>query len=116
MSVRLLLDENLSERLVPLLAPEFTDVEHVRRLGMGGATDDRIWHFASEQRCLLVTRDEDFVRLAMSRGAPPKVVRLDSKNAPNPDIAAMLRRNAERIRAFADDPELAFLVLAVRAR
>jgi hypothetical protein len=38
-SVRLLLDENHSERLLPLLCDRFPDSSHVRLIGLGGADD-----------------------------------------------------------------------------
>ena len=46
MSVQLLLDENLSERLLPLLFDRFPDVSHVRLLGLGGADDLTLWERA----------------------------------------------------------------------
>jgi len=38
-NVRLLLDENLSERLLPLLCNRFPDSSHVRLIGLVGAED-----------------------------------------------------------------------------
>jgi len=38
-NVRLLLDENLSERLLPLLADRFPASTHVRLIGLNGAED-----------------------------------------------------------------------------
>jgi predicted nuclease of predicted toxin-antitoxin system len=72
--VRLLFDEQLSEELVSLLADLFPDSLHVRILGAGGAADPVIWQLARDHDCLLVTKDEDFHRLSVLRGAPPKVV------------------------------------------
>jgi len=46
--VKLLLDENLSSRLLELLAADFADSTHVERLGMRGATDAAIWVYARE--------------------------------------------------------------------
>ena len=39
MSLSLLLDENLSEKLLPLLFERFPDSRHVRLIGLGGADD-----------------------------------------------------------------------------
>ena len=49
MSVRLLLDENLSERLLPMILDRFPDSSHVRLLGLGGAEDLVIWEKARLQ-------------------------------------------------------------------
>jgi predicted nuclease of predicted toxin-antitoxin system len=72
--VRLLLDENLSESVLPAIADLYPESLHVRLLGAGGASDDIVWRLAKEHDCVLVTRDEDFLRLSIVRGAPPKVV------------------------------------------
>lgn len=55
MSIRLLLDENLSERLLPLLSDRFPESRHVRLLGLGGADDLTIWDRARADGDLLVT-------------------------------------------------------------
>ena len=68
MAVRFLLDENLSERLVLSLAPRFASSLHVRQLGLGGATDLRLWELAITEQCVLVTKDEDFVKLSVFAG------------------------------------------------
>ena len=71
--MRLLFDEPLSEALVDLLTDLFPDSLHVRQLGAGGAADTVVWELAIDRDCLLVTKDEDFHRLSVLRGAPPKV-------------------------------------------
>ena len=83
MSQALLLDENLSERLLPLLSDRFPCSTHVRMVGLGGASDTVIWEWASQQRMMLVTKDEDFLDLSVARGVPPKVVCLAIGNASN---------------------------------
>lgn len=49
MSIRLLLDENLSERLLPLLSDRFPDSSHVRLIGLGGADDLVIWEWGHRE-------------------------------------------------------------------
>lgn len=116
MAVRLLLDENLSERLVAALAPRFPGALHVRAMGLGGATDLRLWQLAADERCLLVTKDEDFVQLSVLRGPPPKVLWLNVGNAGTPVIARLLLANAEAIEGFVEHPEVAFLALGIGPR
>ena len=96
--MRLLFDEQLSEALVPLLHDLFPDSLHVRPLGAGGAPDPAVWQLAREHDCLLVTKDEDFHRLSVLRGAPPKVVWLRMGNCATQDIARLLQQRAEDIR------------------
>jgi len=112
MGQRLLLDENLSERLLPLLIERFPGSSHVRLVGLGGANDTAIWEWAKEQALLLVTKDEDCLDLSVSRGFPPKVVCLAIGNASNAATAALLLQQAETIEQFADHPEAGFLLFS----
>ncbi len=42
-SVKFLFDENLSPRLPKLLADDFVECEHLRNVGLMGATDAELW-------------------------------------------------------------------------
>lgn len=70
--MRLLFDEPLSERLIVLLHDLFPESAHVRQMCGEGASDRVVWEFARQHGCLVVTKDEDFHRLSVLRGAPPK--------------------------------------------
>jgi predicted nuclease of predicted toxin-antitoxin system len=109
--MRLLLDENLSESVAVRIASEFADVEHVRRVLGAGTSDQRVWEYAKVRNQLLVTLDQDFERLSVARGAPPKVVLIDAHNARSAAIATALIERASLIRRFESDPEAAILVL-----
>ncbi|MCP9883710.1 DUF5615 family PIN-like protein [Synechococcus sp. ATX 2A4] len=71
MTLRLLLVENLSERLIPLIAERFPNSQHIRLLGLGGADDREIWKVALRHGYVLVTKDEDFLLLSVTRGCTP---------------------------------------------
>ena len=58
--MRLLLDQNLSRRLLAELAPIFADSAHVGALGLDPATDREIWAYAGEHGYLIVSKDSDF--------------------------------------------------------
>jgi predicted nuclease of predicted toxin-antitoxin system len=109
--VRLLFDEQLSEELVTLLHDLFPDSLHIRLLKAGGSGDSRVWQLAREHNSLLVTKDEDFHRLSVLRGAPPKVVWLRMGNCTTEDIAHLLRRRVDDVRQFAGQDEATFLEL-----
>ncbi len=103
----LLLDENLSESVAARITSEFPDAEHVRRVLGAGASDQRVWEYAKARNHLIVTLDQDFERLSVARGAPPKVVLIDARNARSALIAASLIERANLIRRFESDPALA---------
>jgi predicted nuclease of predicted toxin-antitoxin system len=110
--VRLLFDEQLSEELVVLMADLFPDSLHVRLIGAGGAADTTVWQLARDHGCMLVTKDEDFHRLSVLHGAPPKVVWLRIGNCRTQDIADLLRSRVEDIATFMAHSEATVLELA----
>ncbi len=61
--MKLLLDENLSRRLVPFLQHDFPESNQVVLLGMEGATDKEVWQRAKAEGYVIVTRDADFQEL-----------------------------------------------------
>lgn len=109
--MKLLFDENLSGHLPRLLADLFPDSDSLLQLGLGGASDDAVWELAKRLGFVLVTRDEDFQRLSVLRGPPPKVIWIRLGNCATADVVRVLRFRAEQIRAFVDEAETAFLAL-----
>jgi predicted nuclease of predicted toxin-antitoxin system len=55
--MKLLLDENLSRRIVPFLQQNYPDSSQVVLLGLQAATDAEIWEFAKVQGYVIVSRD-----------------------------------------------------------
>ena len=110
--MNLLLDENLSPRLTPRLAPLFPGLTHVRDVGLKQASDEAIWKWAKQNGYTIVTTDSDFVALSAGRGWPPKVVHLEECDFPLRIIEELLRQNAVRISEFDKDSRTG--ILAVR--
>ena len=109
--MRLLLDQNLSRRLVPRLTDLYPGSIHVSSVGLVQAVDRALWEAARDGDHVLVTEDTDFDDPARFPGPPPKVVRLAIGNGPTDLVESALRRNADEIREFAlDDRRL--LVIA----
>lgn len=54
------LDENLSERLVPVLRRFGHDVDTVRDEGLTGFADSDVWQAAQSEQRFLITQDLDF--------------------------------------------------------
>jgi predicted nuclease of predicted toxin-antitoxin system len=110
-AVRLLLDENLSERLLPSLAEFFPGSKHIRSLTNIGISDRAAWDLARATGFILTTRDEDFVGMSVLRGAPPKVVWLNVRNSRNAVIAALLESHATDLERFVEHEEYTFLAI-----
>jgi predicted nuclease of predicted toxin-antitoxin system len=78
---------------------------------MAGVSDENVWRAAAERDCVLVTKDEDFHRLSVLRGAPPKVIWLRLGNASTEDVAHLLRERREDVLRFVSQDEATFLAL-----
>ncbi len=109
--MRLLFDENLSRKLVKLLADCYPDSEHVVSSGLERAPDDLIWSHALEHGLAIVTKDADFLQRSWLLGPPPKVIVLRVGNAGTRTVEVLLRRQHIRMRDFIADPKKALLVL-----
>jgi predicted nuclease of predicted toxin-antitoxin system len=110
--VKLLLDENISQRLVALLLPTFPDCSHIELLLERGSSDTGIWQYAKANGLMIVSKDNDFRQRAFVLGPPPKVIWLDVGNARTSAVAALLLANIERIERFYTDPVEGLLVLS----
>ena len=78
--MKLLLDENLSRRLVPFLQHDYPGSSQVVLLGLEAASDTVVWQTAKSQGFVIVTRDADFEELSLVWGQPPKVIWLKTQN------------------------------------
>ena len=85
--MKLLFDENLAARLVRDLAEFYPESAHVSALGLGGTSDRAVWARAMADGFILVTKDEDFHRLSVLRGPPPKVICIRLGGDPSRDLA-----------------------------
>lgn len=54
---------------------------------------------------------EDFIRLSLARGAPPKVIWITLGNCSNATLIALIRRRHTDIEAFLAQDEATFLAL-----
>ena len=72
--MKLLLDENLSRRIVPFLQADYPGSAQVALLGMERTSDREIWEYAKVDDFVIVSRDSDFHELSLLYDAPPKVI------------------------------------------
>jgi predicted nuclease of predicted toxin-antitoxin system len=109
--VKLLLDQNLSPRLVPSLADLYPDSAHVQTLGLDTATDADLWTYARTNAFTILTKDEDFNDLVLLRGFPPKIIWLQLGNCTTTQIESALRARSSQIQSFETDPNAGTFVL-----
>jgi predicted nuclease of predicted toxin-antitoxin system len=109
--VKLLLDENLSSRLVRRIADLFPDSAHVGTEGLLQSPDTSVWAYAKSNDFSIVTADADFYELATTLGPPPKVIWLRGCDYPTAVAEDLIRGQAIRIAEFIEDPERSVLIL-----
>jgi predicted nuclease of predicted toxin-antitoxin system len=97
--MKLLLDENLSRRLLPFLLEAYPDSGQVVLLGLQHATDLEIWEHAAAHDYILLTKDADFYDLSLTRGSPPQVIWLRTGNAGNAYVLQLLLDYRSEIQA-----------------
>ena len=109
--MRLLLDENLSVRLLLSLADVYPDITHVHEVGLGAAQDDEVWAYAREHGFAIVSKDSDFAERSVLEADPPKVIWIRLGNCSTKDLEQLLRSAVEIVRAFIEeDPETCLLL------
>ena len=110
--MRLLFDQNLSSRLVHVLADLYPDSVHVRDVGLESADDAAVWERAKLDGLTIVSKDGDFHQRSFLYGHPPKVIWIRRGNCSTSVIERMLREHHAGVVAFFAEPEAAFLALA----
>jgi predicted nuclease of predicted toxin-antitoxin system len=68
-------DEQLPPQLAAWLSSEFeVSAIAVRALGLQAAADAEIFFAARQAGAVVITKDQDFVRLLQSHGPPPRIL------------------------------------------
>ena len=112
--MKLLFDENLAPALVDSLADIYQDSVHVRDVGLKSSSDRKLWDYAAQMGCTIVTKDADFRQRSFLLGPPPKVIWIGLGNCSTKQIAEILRKQWSQIEAFGLAEEQAFLNLHPR--
>lgn len=101
--MKLLLDQNISHRLVKPLCEHYSESTQVASLGMGEASDKSIWTYARDEGYAIVTQDADFHEYSLLLGGPPLVIWLKCGNQPKAVILHKLLDNRIEIESAALD-------------
>ena len=97
--MKLLLDENLSKRLVPQLQENYPESSQVTLLGLEKATDFEIWTFAKNNNFMIVTKDADFYELSIvNQTILPKIIWIKLPNSNRQHILDLLLKNKAFIK------------------
>ncbi len=98
--MKLLLDENLSPKVINRLNDRFSGSLHVEEIGLGNETDYSIWKYALKNDFIIVTKDTDFNDLSIIHGFPPYLIWIKRGNCSTEDIFNLIQQNVDLIQAF----------------
>ncbi|MDZ7995808.1 MAG: DUF5615 family PIN-like protein [Nostoc sp. EfeVER01] len=110
--MKLLLDENLSDRIISQIVDLYPNSIHVKTLGLINTDDVVIWEYAKANDFVIASKDSDFHQRSLLYGHPPKFIYLRIGNSPTYKIVQILRDNFGIISQFADSEMESILVLA----
>ena len=88
--MKLLLDENLSRRVIPFLLNSYPESTQVTLIGLERASDSQLWEYAKRNQFVIVTQDSDYYDMSLLRGAPPHVIWLKTGNMTKAKVAQLL--------------------------
>jgi predicted nuclease of predicted toxin-antitoxin system len=103
--LKLLLDQNLSFRLLEKLEPVYPGSTQVKVVNLDQADDLSVWRYAKDNGFTIVTKDSDFHEFSLIYGYPPKVIWLKCGNKPKWYVLGLLLNNRVHIEAFFEDQE-----------
>lgn len=110
--MKLLLDENLSDRIIPRIIDIYPGSEHVKPLASTKTDDAVIWEYAKANKYVIVSKDSDFYQRSLLLGQPPKFIYLRVGNCPTSRIVQILRDSVDIITQFEASEVQSILVLA----
>ena len=102
--MKILIDQNISFRLIAHINQVLPNIHHVKTLGLINAPDYQIFRYARENNFdAILTLDEDFYNIVLAHGTPPKIIWLRLKNASVVTQAQHIMNNLLLIHHFFKD-------------
>jgi predicted nuclease of predicted toxin-antitoxin system len=98
--VKLLLDENLSERIIPHILDLYPGSTHVKAVGLETSKDELVWEWAKQHGFTIVSKDSDFFQRGFLTPPPPKSIWIRVGNCPTALIVTLLRSHEQTIKNF----------------
>lgn len=109
--MKLLLDQNLSRRIPPVISDLFPGSEHVANLGLDRVSDGEVWNFAASEGFTILSKDSDFHQMSLVKGFPPKVIFLKLGNCTTDLIVSVIRKHGTDFREFSEDQAASLLIV-----
>ena len=98
--MKLLLDENISRRIIPKLQVHYPKSDHVALIDLEHLPDSEIWCYALNNDFTIVTKDSNFEEMSLIKGSPPKVIWIKLGNVSNTVLLSTLIENQTHIESM----------------
>jgi predicted nuclease of predicted toxin-antitoxin system len=72
--VKFLVDNQLPAALARFLAARGVDCQHVLDVNLGDSSDAEIWRYATQNDCIVMSKDEDFLYFANAPSAKARFI------------------------------------------
>lgn len=95
--MKLLLDENLSRRIIPFIQEHYPGSTQVALIGMEQANDKELRQYAIDNDFVMTTKDADFYEMNTLYGQPPKIIWLKIGNLSKAETIRVLLENKTAI-------------------
>jgi predicted nuclease of predicted toxin-antitoxin system len=106
-----LLDQPLPARLVAFFERYGHEALHVKSVGLAQAADHDVWSFAGSSTTVIVTKDQDYNKLARGGADEPRVLWLRCGNCSNEKLEALLLDHWIRIETWLRTSQQVFQIL-----
>ncbi len=102
--MKILIDQNISHRIIPKLQGYFEQLIHVREVELMDSDDYQIFMYARQHQFdAILTLDEDFQHHILVHQAPPKVIWLRVGNCGTNHLSETIINNITDIQQFIHD-------------
>jgi predicted nuclease of predicted toxin-antitoxin system len=112
--VKLLLDENLSDKIISRIVDVFPGSTHVKNEALIHADDGVIADWAKQRDFTIVSKDAGFYQTSVALGTPPKFIWLRVGNCSTTMIVDLLKSHRSLISEFISNETESVLVLERR--
>ena len=108
--MKLLLDANLSWRLISSLKTAFGECVHVNNTSLSHPPKDSdIWQYAKDNNYTIITQDSDFLNFLEVKSYPPKIILVKAGNINTEQMKKILLQAKQSIIELHNSDEYGLL-------
>ena len=107
--MKLLFDQNISQRILKKLPETYSGSSHVKTEGLLNASDLEIWEYANFHQFIIVTLDSDFNDIFLLNGFSPKILWFRTLNLRSEELSFILINQQSDIQDFINSDDLGCL-------